>query len=282
MDKNTENLSEHYQRTIYDKIALLTRLIAEVQKHPDETSLFALQSTLHKIGGSAGSFGYPKVTELCFSLEHDVGHKLKTKESITEKWLRNLDTFLNEIRRHFMLPFPDADHTIEGMLTQLKKEKGYHELSLFPDLMAKLNTSLENVESLNSYLALFEIDNFSNLSLKDTEAAHRLLVWVNNGLIDIVNEDISCFLLPPSKFAIHFQNKEIKFIENKLKALLRRAKGKADAQASFSCGVVTISNHFATAQEILHAAEMGIAEIRQKNTVLSIKISVNSETKKGC
>lgn len=96
-----QELRRAYDKTIYDKIALLAKLIKAVQNNPKQTELDELKNAVHKMGGSAGSYGYDKVSLLCKELDKQISEKLTSIHTIDVKWLNSLDDFLTKIKAAF-------------------------------------------------------------------------------------------------------------------------------------------------------------------------------------
>lgn len=90
-----------YQNSICDKIDLLANLITGLQHHPGIPSLQALKEALHKIAGSAGSYGYPDVTKHCRELEYEINSLIENEGDISKKWLTELTRFLDQIKFDF-------------------------------------------------------------------------------------------------------------------------------------------------------------------------------------
>jgi DNA-binding response OmpR family regulator len=99
-----EILKSKYDQTICDKIDLLTKLIKAAQETPDQQSIPALKDAVHKIAGSAGSYGYVDVSTLCKELEFHINQKLSSKDAIEKGWLSSLDDFLRKIKYSFQFP----------------------------------------------------------------------------------------------------------------------------------------------------------------------------------
>lgn len=96
-----EELKRNYDKTIYDKIELLTKLVESLQLNPNEDSLKNLQSAVHKIGGSAGSYGYGPVSTLCKDLDHQITEILDLKHAPEKQWISSLNEFLKKIKYSF-------------------------------------------------------------------------------------------------------------------------------------------------------------------------------------
>ena len=60
-----EKLLNQYHQSLRGKIVQLKELVQAVERGRDQTSLIALRAFIHKMGGSAGTYGYPEVSALC-------------------------------------------------------------------------------------------------------------------------------------------------------------------------------------------------------------------------
>ncbi len=63
-------LRNQYKETIYQKIEKIDNLIAVYKNEENNDTLIELTSDLHKISGSAGSYGYPEVSKRCKKMEN--------------------------------------------------------------------------------------------------------------------------------------------------------------------------------------------------------------------
>jgi len=109
-DQLLSSLKETYQKSIIDKVERLERLILTVQRTPSIAHLEALKEEVHKIAGSAGSYGYQMVSELCKNLEGEINQQLKIARTgeIQTDWINSLDEFFTQIKLHFqMQPMKD-------------------------------------------------------------------------------------------------------------------------------------------------------------------------------
>ncbi len=100
-EKLDHQILKIYQNSICDKIDLLANLITGLQHHPGIPSLQALKEALHKIAGSAGSYGYPDVTKHCRELEYEINSLIENEGDISKKWLTELTRFLDQIKFDF-------------------------------------------------------------------------------------------------------------------------------------------------------------------------------------
>jgi HPt (histidine-containing phosphotransfer) domain-containing protein len=96
-------IQEDYKRSIHGKIEKLHQLIERVKERRDFESLQALRMEVHKIAGSAGSYGFMHVSQLCKQLEIELNQKMNeiSNRSLDEEWLSSLNEFLNQIQTHF-------------------------------------------------------------------------------------------------------------------------------------------------------------------------------------
>lgn len=105
LEKYLEDLKKKYQKTIPDKVESLQRLILSFQKNPSKETLNELKREVHKIAGSAGSYGYPVVSALCREIELE----LIKRESLIEKgdlktdWAVCLDEFFTRFKLYFQV-----------------------------------------------------------------------------------------------------------------------------------------------------------------------------------
>lgn len=108
-----EELKGCYQKTIPDKIELLEKLILIVDKSPSLDNLQNLRNEVHKIAGSAGSYGYMSVSELCKNLELNLIEQidLAKKGLMNYQWLLALEEFFTQIKLHFQIELPESDST---------------------------------------------------------------------------------------------------------------------------------------------------------------------------
>ena len=88
-----------YDRTINDKIKLLTDLTQSAQQNPE--NLKELKAEIHKISGSAGSFGYASVSVICKKKETEIGEKMASGNYKDVQWLSSLDEFIKKVKKGF-------------------------------------------------------------------------------------------------------------------------------------------------------------------------------------
>lgn len=99
------DLKMDYQKTIADKIERLEQMILHAQKNPSLENLQLLKREVHKIAGSAGSYGYMAVSDLCKNLEFDLNKQidLVKRGQFNPQWLSLLDDFFTQIKLNFQI-----------------------------------------------------------------------------------------------------------------------------------------------------------------------------------
>jgi DNA-binding response OmpR family regulator len=104
-------LKVSYQKTISDKVERLENMILAFQKNPTIDHLQALKGEVHKIAGSAGSYGYMAVSDLCKNLELDLIKQIDFAKTdrLDRQWLFSLDDYLTQIKLHFQIELPESD-----------------------------------------------------------------------------------------------------------------------------------------------------------------------------
>jgi CheY-like chemotaxis protein len=105
LDALLADLKMSYQRTIFDKIERLEKMILNVQKDPSIENLQILKEEVHKIAGSAGMHGYIVVSDLCKNLELDLIKQidLVKRGEFDLKWLSLLDDFFAQLKFNFQM-----------------------------------------------------------------------------------------------------------------------------------------------------------------------------------
>lgn len=98
-------LKETYKKTIPDKIERLENIILAIQKSPTIENLQGLRIEVHKIAGSAGSYGFTAVGEICKNLELELIKQMKLAKQglLNPQWLFSLDDFFTQIKLHFQI-----------------------------------------------------------------------------------------------------------------------------------------------------------------------------------
>ncbi len=103
MTDNLADFSKEYEKNIPEKIKQVEELISSLQKEMKEETLHSLQALVHKTAGTAGSFGYMSVTNLC----REWDQKLKeAKENLSQgkdlsSLPKELEGFLQKLKENF-------------------------------------------------------------------------------------------------------------------------------------------------------------------------------------
>lgn len=105
------DLKMNYQKTIPDKIERLEKLILNAQRDLNIEHLQILKSEVHKIAGSAGSYGYGVISELCKNLEIDLDNQIDLfkRGQFNQIWLESLDAFFTQVKLHFQMKIPEFE-----------------------------------------------------------------------------------------------------------------------------------------------------------------------------
>ena len=115
-----EGLKQKYLATIPEKIDLITHLVTSAQETPDSPHLNELKDTLHKISGSAGSYGFKNISALCKELDSQISEHLATGSITDKSWLSSFTTFLSKIKEGFTAP------AISNIPGNQKKRETHH------------------------------------------------------------------------------------------------------------------------------------------------------------
>lgn len=109
VSKIPPDLKKAYDQSITQKIHRIEELTNEVKAKPTLDLIKELKQEIHKIAGSAGSFGYPKVSELSRAWEAYFVHKMGPTQDIFEidQTVRHtLDYFLRLLKESFQFIYP--------------------------------------------------------------------------------------------------------------------------------------------------------------------------------
>lgn len=105
-NKNTmpvyEKLRKEYQDSLPIKIEKIQSIVDNFQKSDSLETLNELKFEIHKIAGSAGSFGYPTVSNICKEFEKDINQKIKSfSSSNSHDWQAQFQDYVDKIRKVF-------------------------------------------------------------------------------------------------------------------------------------------------------------------------------------
>lgn len=99
-------LVTEYRQTIPLKLEQINCLIGNLKTSKSIESIQALKAAVHKLAGSAGTYGFMKVSASCKALDIKLQEQIKTftPSDITQQWLDFLDLFLKQITQDFQVP----------------------------------------------------------------------------------------------------------------------------------------------------------------------------------
>lgn len=98
-----KQLIDEYRSTIPDKLNSIRQQIDAMYQSVDEKNLSALRFLVHKIAGSAGTYGYMQVSKVCKQFEQELLEKIevaKHSESHIE-WVSNFESYFVKIKEGF-------------------------------------------------------------------------------------------------------------------------------------------------------------------------------------
>ena len=98
-----ESLKRKYAVSIPEKIDLIKQLVEAVQQKPDLQHLTELREMVHKIGGSAGSYGFKEASTLCKDMDTQIHERIAARTFFDKVWLESLTPFLTKIEEAFTL-----------------------------------------------------------------------------------------------------------------------------------------------------------------------------------
>ncbi|MEI6242009.1 MAG: Hpt domain-containing protein [Chlamydiota bacterium] len=96
-----QELMLEYKKSIPEKLRVLEKLIADVHAKGDLASVSALRFAVHKLAGSAGSYGFTEVSELCLPLDKDLHQKMESFQPLEKNWHITLDQIFEKVKAAF-------------------------------------------------------------------------------------------------------------------------------------------------------------------------------------
>ena len=98
-------LEDDYRNAIPEKFKSLQKHIDDMRSSIREDSLANLRMEVHKIAGTAGTFGFPEVSVICKEFEKDLIQKIKEYPDThgNPEWLVVFDSYLKKIKEGFKL-----------------------------------------------------------------------------------------------------------------------------------------------------------------------------------
>lgn len=116
-DDFLDDLKNEYRASIPEKIAKIESLIKAIETGFSNETVTTLKKELHKIAGSAGSYGFEEVSRFCKKKEVSLEEDLKDIERYRDKeeWLNSLWFFFNNMKLAFETS--ESENTLEKELS---------------------------------------------------------------------------------------------------------------------------------------------------------------------
>lgn len=150
VEKIPQNLKNAYNQSIYNKLARIEQLVAAVLDQPNQETLTALKQDVHKIAGSAASYGYAKVSDLCRLWESKIAEQLEPSQNQTpptkednlyhRQFARALQIYFQQLNPRYSEIF------FTGISPKKKKEETPSLLKKIPETLKNLFSSLFKFE----------------------------------------------------------------------------------------------------------------------------------------
>lgn len=109
--KNTDNASkmsqqlfEQYTSSLPEKLQTVEELVEKAVQSPSQETIETLKAAIHKLSGSAGTYGYVKAGEICKQLEQKLVLNLQNKK-FDQALLEEIKDSFKQIRFYFNTTF---------------------------------------------------------------------------------------------------------------------------------------------------------------------------------
>ena len=98
-----EQFSQEYKKSIPDKLNKIREFLDQLSVKMDEENLKALRMHIHKIAGSAGTYGFTKVSEISIKFEKEILDRLdELKEKDGDpRWVEKFQMYYDHIKEEF-------------------------------------------------------------------------------------------------------------------------------------------------------------------------------------
>jgi HPt (histidine-containing phosphotransfer) domain-containing protein len=95
--------TREYLETVPEKVRVLTELINKMKTKIDLDTLKEFRMHIHKIAGSAGTYGFKTVSDLCRQFEKDLIEKVEHFEERPGEpaWIPEFEAKFNQIKDAF-------------------------------------------------------------------------------------------------------------------------------------------------------------------------------------
>ncbi|GAB5411584.1 MAG: hypothetical protein ChlgKO_06980 [Chlamydiales bacterium] len=101
-DSELDDLKVEYLKTVPEKLQEIEKLIADFLANPNKETKEALKLPVHKTAGSAGSYGFQKVTEMCRVMDQELASL--TDFANIDSWNEKLTEFFSKLKDEFGKP----------------------------------------------------------------------------------------------------------------------------------------------------------------------------------
>lgn len=98
-----EQFAAEYRKTVPEKIEKIQALLEQLRTKIDEENLKALRMHIHKIAGSAGTYGFTKVSEISIKFEKDLLDKIDHLKEVpgSPEWIKGFESYFDDIKKGF-------------------------------------------------------------------------------------------------------------------------------------------------------------------------------------
>lgn len=98
-----KRIYDEYISTIPEKLKLIEQFLDEMHESVREQTLLDLRLHIHKIAGSAGTYGFPEVSSVCKQFEKEILQKIQElKDSKGDpRWAKEFLPYLDKIKKEF-------------------------------------------------------------------------------------------------------------------------------------------------------------------------------------
>jgi HPt (histidine-containing phosphotransfer) domain-containing protein len=105
IDAVLKKFTEEYKLTIPEKIATLRQILDDMKQKITVDNMKALRFNIHKIAGSAGTYGFGTVSKLCREFEFEIISKIEAMDKIPgdPNWLVSFEQVFEKIKKEFSL-----------------------------------------------------------------------------------------------------------------------------------------------------------------------------------
>lgn len=103
MNEILQKFAEEYKQTIPEKIRALQSILDDMRRQITPKNLKELRFQIHKIAGSAGTYGFDSVSQRCRQWESDLLEKIESlQEGVGDPaWLEAFEAQFKQITKDF-------------------------------------------------------------------------------------------------------------------------------------------------------------------------------------